>query len=153
MYNVVDVGEVAPHVAVVEDLDGEPFADLLGKAVIGHVGASPRAVDGEVAEGGDGEAVEVVVGVGHHFIGFFGRAVEVGGLVGGVFDAKGDFLVQSVDGRGRGVDEFELGEKAANFQNRYKAVEIGIDVVIGLGEGVADAGLRGQVDDVGDSMA
>ncbi len=48
-HDVVDIGEVAQHVAVVEDLDGAVVQDGVDEEEGRHVGASPRAVDGEEA--------------------------------------------------------------------------------------------------------
>ena len=45
--NVVDVGEVADHVAVVEYLDGFALGDGAGKEHGRHVGPSPRPVYGK----------------------------------------------------------------------------------------------------------
>jgi len=45
--DVVDVGEVADHVAVVEYLDGFALGDGAGKEHGRHVGPSPRPVYGE----------------------------------------------------------------------------------------------------------
>lgn len=63
--NIVDVGEVAFHVAVVVDLDGLTCGDRFDKFEVGHVGSSPGTVDGEKAQSGHGQAVEMAVSVGH----------------------------------------------------------------------------------------
>ena len=49
-YNVIDIGEVALAVAVVEDLDGLAFDQFVGKTKIGHVGTACWAIDGKEAE-------------------------------------------------------------------------------------------------------
>ena len=48
-YDVVDVGEVALAVAVVEYLYGLAFDEFVGEAEVGHIGAPCGAVDGEEA--------------------------------------------------------------------------------------------------------
>ena len=45
--NVIDVGEIADHVAVVEYLDGLTLGNRAGKKHRRHVGTSPRTVYGE----------------------------------------------------------------------------------------------------------
>ena len=45
--DVVDIGEVADHVAVVEHLDGFSLGNSAGKKHGRHVGTSPRTVYGE----------------------------------------------------------------------------------------------------------
>lgn len=151
-YDVVDVGEVALHLAVIEEADGLLPANLLGETVVGHVGPPPRAVSGKIAESGDGEAEEVVVGVGHRLVGFFRRAVKVDGVVGLVVDAERDLFIEAVDGRGGGVDELDVGERTAGFEERDESLQVGIDVVVGMGQGMAHSWLGGQVGDMGDRM-
>ena len=79
--------------------------------------------------------------------------VAVGGLGGFVVDAEGDFLVEAVDGGGGGVDQFEAREEAARFEDRDETLQVRGDIIVGSGEGMADAGLGGEVDDVGDAVA
>ena len=45
--DVVDIGEVADHVAVVEHLDGFTLGNSAGKKHGRHVGAAPRTVNGK----------------------------------------------------------------------------------------------------------
>ena len=45
--DVIDIGEIANHVAVVEHLDGLALGDGAGKKHGRHVGTSPRTVYGE----------------------------------------------------------------------------------------------------------
>ena len=49
-YNVIDIGEVALAVAVVEDLDGLALDQFVGETKIGHVRATCWAIDGKEAE-------------------------------------------------------------------------------------------------------
>ena len=73
--DVIDVGEVARLRAIAEDGDGRAFVDPLDEAEGRHVGSSGGTVDGEIAQDGDVEAVEVMVGVGEHLGGFLRRGV------------------------------------------------------------------------------
>ena len=52
LHDVVDIGEVAAAVAVVEDPDSLPFEQLVSKAEVCHVRAAGGTVDGEEAETG-----------------------------------------------------------------------------------------------------
>ncbi len=94
----------------------------------------------------------MVVGMRHHFIGFFGGAVKISRLVGLILDAKGDFFVQPIDGRGRRVDELRGRIGTACFKDRGEALEIRGDIVVRIGERIADASLRRQMYDMGDLM-
>ena len=61
--DVVDVGEVAGHLAAVEHVDRLAREDRLGELEQRHVGAAPRTVDGEEAKPGGRQAEEVAVGM------------------------------------------------------------------------------------------
>jgi hypothetical protein len=62
--DVVDIGEVAGHLALAIDLDRLALQHLLGEAVIGHVRPAPRAIDGEEPQARLREAVELGVADG-----------------------------------------------------------------------------------------
>lgn len=49
-HNVIDIGEVALAVAVIEDLDGLAFDQFISKTKVGHVGTTSRTIDSEEAE-------------------------------------------------------------------------------------------------------
>ena len=49
-HNVIDIGEVALAVAVVEDLDGLTLDQFVGEAKVGHVGTTCWTIDGKEAE-------------------------------------------------------------------------------------------------------
>ena len=145
--DVVDVGEVAAAVAVVEDLDGLAAEEFVGEAEIGHVGAAGGAVDGEEAQARGGDAIEGAVAVGEEFIALLGGGVEADGVVDAVFDAEGDLLVAAVDAAGGGVDEVLNRVMPAGFEDVVEAEDVALDVGVGVVDGVADAGLGGEVDD------
>lgn len=79
--NVIDIGEVALAVAVVEDLDGLALQQLVGKAEVGHVGAAGWAVDGEEAEACCGNVIEFGIAMGEELIALFGGGVEGYGII------------------------------------------------------------------------
>ena len=74
--DVVDVGEVALAVSVVEDLDAVALHEAVRRGEVEHVGAAGRAVDGEEAEAGGRDVIELRVGVGHELVALFRRGVE-----------------------------------------------------------------------------
>ena len=87
--DVVHVGEVPLHLAVVEDVDGPPFEDGLGRTGRGHVRPPPGTIDGEEAQAGGGQAVEMAVGMGHQFVGLLGGCVEADRMVDAVVLGEG----------------------------------------------------------------
>lgn len=145
--DVVDVGEVAFAITVVEDFDGFAFDELVGEAEVSHVGTTGGAVDGEEAETGGGDVVEFGVGVGEELVGFFGGGVERDGVVDLVVGTERDFFVAAVDGAAGGVDKMFDGVVTASFEDVVETDEVGFDVGVGVIDAVADAGLGGEVDD------
>ena len=63
--DVVDIGEVANHPALVEDRNGNALQNSLGELEQRHVRTAPRAVDGEKPQTGARQPVEVRVGMRH----------------------------------------------------------------------------------------
>src|SRR2546429_117748 len=59
--NIVNIGEVAPHLAVVEELDRRVFNDGFGKQEISHVGPAPRPVNGEKSQTCDRQTIEMAI--------------------------------------------------------------------------------------------
>ena len=145
--DVVDVGEVAFAIAIVEDFDGLAFDELIGEAEVGHVGATGGAIDGEEAEAGGGDVVEFGVGVSEELVALFGGGVERDGVIDFVVGAEGDFGVAAVDGAAGGVDEVLGCVVAAGFEDVVEADEVGLDVGVGVVDAVTDAGLGGEVND------
>ena len=80
-YNIVYISEVAFAVSVVEDFDGFAFHQFIGKAEVGHVGATGGTIDGEKAKAGRGDVVEFRVGMGHQLIAFLGSCIETDRVV------------------------------------------------------------------------
>lgn len=150
--DVVDVGKVALAVAVVEYLNCFTAYELVGEAEVGHVGAPAGSVDGEEAQAGGGDVVELGVGVGHELVAFLGGGIERHGVVDFVVGRIWHFLVRAVDRRAGGVDEMAhafataVVGVAAGFEDIVEADEVAFHVCVGVGNRVSDAGLGGEVD-------
>ncbi|CAA6671032.1 unnamed protein product [Spirodela intermedia] len=125
LHDVVDVGEVP----------GQVHPDVAGEGEVGHIRPPPWPVDGEEAEAGDGEPVDVVV--------------RVGDLLAGLL--KGHLLVEAIDGTGGGPDHRRLRIGGfAGLQEGDQSGDVAVDVGGRVLNGVADAGLSGEVHDVGE---
>src|SRR3546814_2200230 len=74
--DVVDVGEVAGVVAVVEHVDRLAGQDLAREQEQRHVRPAPGPVDGEEAQAGGRQVEQVAVGVRHQFVGLLGGRVH-----------------------------------------------------------------------------
>ena len=87
------------------------------------------------------------VGFAHQLVGLFGGGVERDGLIDAILDREGEFGVAAVDRGGGGVDHVLDASVAGNLQQVEVAREIGGEVGVGVGDGVAHARLRAQMDD------
>ena len=96
-YDVIDISKVSAAVAVVEDLDGLALQQLVGEAEIGHIGSSGRTIDGEEAQSGAWDVVQLGIAVGHELVRFLRRGIEGDGVVDTVVGAERYFLVTAVD--------------------------------------------------------
>ena len=76
LHDVVNIGEVALAVAIVEYLDGLAFHQLVGEAEVSHVGTTCGAIDGKEAEAGRGNVVELRVGMGHQLVALLGGGIK-----------------------------------------------------------------------------
>lgn len=97
LHNVVDIGEVALAVTVVENLDGLTFHQFVGEAEVCHVGTTCGAIDGKEAEAGRGDVVELAISMGHQFVALLRGGVEAYGVVYLVVCRIGHFLVATID--------------------------------------------------------
>lgn len=97
LHNVVDIGEITLAVAIVENLDGVAFHQLVGEAEVSHVGTACRAIDSEEAKAGRRDVVELRVGMGHQLVALLRGGVEAHGVVHLVVCRIRHFLVAAVD--------------------------------------------------------
>ena len=146
LHDVVDIGEVALAVAIVENLDGLAFHQLVGKAEVSHVGTAGGAIDGKEAEAGRGDVVELRVGMGHQLIALLRGSVEAHGVVYLVVCRIGHFLIAAIDGRGRGIDQMFHFVVAARLEDVVESDEVALDIGVGIGDAVAHTCLGGEVD-------
>ena len=146
LHDVVDIGEIALAVAIVENLDGFAFHQFVGEAEVSHIGTAGGAIDGEEAQAGRGDVVELRVGMGHQLVALLRGGVEAHGVVYLVVCRIGHFLVAAIDGRGRGVDQMFHLMVTARLENVVESDEVALDVGVGIGDAVAHACLGGEVD-------
>ena len=97
LHDVVDIGEVSLAVAIVENLDGLAFHQLVGEAEVSHVGTTSWAINCKEAEAGRGDVVELAIGMGHQLVALLRGGVEAYGVVHLVVCRIRHFLVAAVD--------------------------------------------------------
>ena len=96
-HDVVDIGEVALAVAIIEYLDGIAFHQLVGEAEVSHVGTACGAIDGEETEAGRGDVVELAISMGHQLVALLRGGVEAYGVVYLVVCRIRHLLVAAID--------------------------------------------------------
>ena len=148
-HDVVDIGEVALAVAIIEYLDGIAFHQLVGEAEVSHVGTACGTIDGKETEAGRGDVVEFRVGMSHKLVALLRGGVEAYGVVYLVVCRIGHFLVAAIYGRGRGIDQMLHHVVAAGLEDVVESDEVALDVGVGIGDAVAHACLGGEVDHYG----
>ena len=144
-HNVVYIGKVAQHVAIVEHLDGPVVQDGIRKEERRHVRPPPGAVDREEAQACRGDAVELAVGMGHQFVRLLRGRIEAHRMGNAALLRKGHVAVQPVDTAGAGVDQVLHPVVAAALQDVDEAVDVRLYVGIRIRDRVAHPGLRGQI--------
>lgn len=81
LHDVIDIGEVAFAVAVVEDLDSLAFTKFVGEAEIRHVWTAGRTIDRKETETCGRDIVELRIGMGHELVALLGRGIEAHRIV------------------------------------------------------------------------
>ena len=99
--DVVDVGEVADHVAVVEHLDGLALRNRQRKEHRTHVGAAPRAVNRKVAQTRHRDAVKFRIGMRHQLVTLLAGSIQTNWIIDLVVFAVRLLRVQAINGTGR----------------------------------------------------
>lgn len=145
-HDVVDVGEIAAHAALVEHPDRLPRQDRLGKQHRRHVGPAPGAVHGEKAQPRSRQPIQVAVGVGHQFIGFLSGRVQAHRMVHGLMFRERQVGVTAINRTAGGIDEVLNAVMPAAFEDVAEAHQIALDVSDRVLQGIANAGLGGQMD-------
>ena len=148
--DVIDEREVALALAVVENLDGLAGFELVGEAEVRHVRAAGGAVDRKEAEPRARDVVELAVGVCHELVALFGGGVQRNRIVDFVVGGVRNLLVAAVHAGGARVHEVLDFKVSACFQDVVESDEVALDVGIRVRDGIADAGLGGEVHDDGE---
>src|SRR5438270_12117958 len=145
--DVVDVGEVADHAPFV--VDGNRFAgqDAARETEESHVRPAPRSVHGEESQAGRGDAEEMRIRVRHQLVRFFRGRVQRDGMIDVVVLGEGLLRIRAVHGARRRVDEMLDGVMAASLEDVQEAGDVALGVRVRVRERVADARLRGKMND------
>ena len=146
--HVVDIGEVALHVAVVEQADRLALQNRLREQPHRHVGPAPRPVHSEETQAGRRNAKQVRISVRHQLVRLLGRAVKAERMIDVLAGAERRHAVAAVDRGRRRVEKVLRLRLAAAFQDVEKADEVRIRISVRLDQRMAHAGLRGEMNDL-----
>ena len=144
--DVVDVGEVAAVMPVVEDVDRPAGEDVAREQEQRHVGPAPRAVDGEETQPRHGQRIELGIGVRHELVGLLRRGVERQRVIDVLVDGERHPRVGAVHRAGRGVDEMRDAVVPASLEDVRGADHVAVDVGEWILDRIAHAGLGAEVD-------
>ena len=143
--DIVDVGEIPAHLAVVEDLDRFSLQNGAGELEEGHVRTAPRAVHGEKTQPRGGDAEEVAVGVRHQLVGLLGGRIEAHRVIHVVMHRKRQAGIGAIHRAAGGIDQMLHPMGAASLQNLHESGYIAVDVGLGIFQGIAHPGLGRQM--------
>lgn len=145
--DVVDIGEVAVHIAVIVDLDGLTLADLVGELEVRHIRATERPVNREEAQPRRWNAVEMAVGVRHELIRLLRRRIEADWMVDIVRRRERRLLLVAVDRRARSKKQMFHLMMAACLEDVEEADDVRVDIRARVVDAVPHASLRREIDD------
>ncbi len=132
---------------VVKYPDGFTGEDGLSEFEQRHVRPTPGAVDGEKANTGGRQAIEMAVCMSHQFVGLFAGGVKAQRVVDVLVNGKRHGGVGAIDAGTTGVNQMLDAVVAAAFKDVGEADDVAVDVGERVLDGVAHTGLGGEVDD------
>lgn len=145
--DVVNIGEVTVHIAVVVDLDGLASADLVGELEIRHIRAAERPVDREEAQPRRRNAVKMAVGVRHELIRLLRRRIEADRMIDIVRRRERRLLLVAVDRRARSKEQMLHRVMAARLEDIEETDDVRVDIRARMVDAVPHTSLRREIDD------
>lgn len=145
--DVVDIGEVAVHIAVIVDLDSLAPADLVGELEIRHIRTAERPVNREEAQSRRRNPVEMAVGVRHELIRLLRRRIEADRMVDIVRRRERRLLLVAVDRRARSKEQMLHLMMAARLEDVEEADDVRVDIRARMVDAVPHTSLRREIDD------
>ena len=147
LHDVIDISKVSATVSIVKDLDGFALQKLVGKAEVGHVGATCGPIDGEETQPRGRDIVELGIAVGKELVAFLRGGIEAHGVVNAVVGAERHLLVTTIHARARSINQVLDTTLTASLEDVVEAEDVAVDVGIRISDAVAYTGLGGEVHD------
>ena len=130
--DILDKGEVASVLSVVEDLQRLPGQNLAAENHRRHVWTPPGTIDREEAQPCCGQLVEVAVGVRHQLIGLFRGGVQRHRVIHAVADTEGLTRIAAIDRAAAGVDQVLHRKMPATLEHIAERHQVGGQVGLGV---------------------
>ena len=127
-HNVVDIGEIALHFAVVEHLDRFTRQNRPRKQHRCHIRASPRPIHREKAQARCRESIEMAVGVRHQLVGLLTGGVKAHRMIHRLTFIKGQIAVAAIHRAAGGIHQIANTMMSTALKDVTKANEIALDV-------------------------
>ena len=146
LYNIINVGEVALTVSVIEDFYRIPLYQFVGETEVSHIGSAGRAIDGEEAKTCAGYVVQFAVSMRHQFVALLRGGIEADGIIHLIIRGIGHFLVAPVDAAAAGIHKVLHLVVAAGLEDIIETDKVALHIGIGVGDAITHACLRREVD-------
>lgn len=145
--DVIDIGEVAVHIAVVVNLDGLAPADLVSELEIRHIRTAERSVDREEAQPRRRNPIEMAVSVRHELIRLLRRRIEADRMVDIVRRRERRLLLIAIDRRARSKEQMLHLMMTTCLENVEEADDVRVDIRARMVDAVPHTSLRREIDD------
>ncbi len=132
--DVVDIGKVTAHLAVIEDINRLAGKNSFGKQEQGHVRTAPGTVNGEKTQPGTRQVVQMGIGMRHQLIGFFAGRVKRHRMVDVVMDGKRHACIGPINRRRGGIHQVTHLMVSTAFEDIHETNQVGIDISMRIGQ-------------------
>ena len=144
-HNVIDIGEVPPHIAIVEDLYDLPCHQLLCGRIIEHVRTTCWTVNRKEPESRGRDIVELGIRMRQQLIRFLCCCIQADRIVDLILRGKRHLLVATVDGRAGSIDKMLHRIMTARLQQVIETDDVGFNIDIRVVDAVTHPRLCGKV--------
>ena len=143
LHDVVHIGEVTLHVAVIEHVNGAAFQNGLGEQEQRHVRATPGAIHREKSQSGRGQSIQMAVRMRHQLIGLLGRRIQTYRVIYAVVFRERHLGIAAIHAGTGGIRQVLHTAVPASFEHIHKPHNVAVNVGMRVLERVAHAGLGG----------
>lgn len=144
--DIVDMGEIAPHLTLVEHRDRFARQNLLREDPQHHIVPPPRAIDSEEPQTRLRQAIEVGIAFADQLIRALGGGVERDGVIAAILNGEGQLGIAAIDRAGTGIDHVLHLPVPREFQQVEVPHQVRLDIGVRVFDRIAHPGLGTEVD-------